>query len=823
MIQNIAKGSGARGLAEYLLQERDHAGVKRERIVIMEGSTIQGQTPRDIAHEFAALRGLRPTLSNAIAHVSLRPDPKNDRRLSDIEMSAMAVEYAQAMGFDTYFIVRHDDHVHIEASRIRLDGTVVSDSKDFERGERIVRLLEIKYGLTKVAESHLLNPDASRTHRKALTMAQISMMEKGNTPPSQIIADLIDAKLAEGGCTVVELCSRLEEMGVNVRPNLASTGKLNGLAYELNGITVTSNALGRGYTFGNLVKKGLNYEQSRDFEELRSLRDRRARAGLGVVETDWTGAGGDHGAVENSAGNSAEISGGLRFEAGAGGDQHGLAGRGDAGGSDFPPFHAEGSAGGSERYRDPGREGGAGDREGNEIDQRRDREGAEVRGLAQPGEPGQGGGPAEAGLLGRTNDLGHIARICDLANIPPDPTPYNSGKSRRGGVDAGSAETDRKREADRNILRGTGHQPTNPELHKVSNGLEVKRDRTRQAVMKSLKALPDSHYIVGIYDPKTKKMQRREVAAEQVEKNIAWMKRQNALGNEVYFTPKSHRFTLIDDVSSAQVEAMKRDGIAPALLTETSPNNFQAWIAIDAEVAAEERSAIGASLAKRYQGDIASTAYHHLGRLPGFTNNKPKHEQAATGFQPYVLAREAVYRVAERGAELLEKAKDWLSEQAKLVAIRAETVNPTDHRPDRESKFLPFRSTPEQEFRRIAKNVMAEIEVKGQRIDMSQVDYMTCQRMYVIGFGPDDIKTALSENLDRAKKNAEKYTETTAAKAVVSPWAMENRAKHMAEMAAAQRKRDDENAKAEIARKNQYRGASYSPSSPSIKGPSCDM
>lgn len=70
------------------------------------------------------------------------------------------------------------------------------------------------------------------------------------------------------------MIGRLEAAGVQVRPNMAGeSGRLNGLAYVLNGITVTSKALGRGYTLQNLQKRGISYVPARDAEALRRLAD----------------------------------------------------------------------------------------------------------------------------------------------------------------------------------------------------------------------------------------------------------------------------------------------------------------------------------------------------------------------------------------------------------------------------------------------------------------------------------------------------------------------------------------------------------------------
>lgn len=270
MIGNLIKGRGARGLMNYLTGTHDHNGEERERVAII-GGTFTG-SPDEIVAQFGQLHDLRPRLGTHVVHNSLNP-PEDEREISDEEWNDIATEWAQRMGFEGYVVVRHDDHVHIAASRIKLDGSVVSDSKDFTRSEDIIRDLERKHGLQQLESSHLLEPEKALTHRKALTHEQIATAEKGRPNPSQHVANIIDAQLINGEVTsVTDFVDTLEKTGIRVLPNLASTGRLNGFAYEFDGVKVTSKALGRGYTLSNLTARGLEYLPERDLERLQNIR-----------------------------------------------------------------------------------------------------------------------------------------------------------------------------------------------------------------------------------------------------------------------------------------------------------------------------------------------------------------------------------------------------------------------------------------------------------------------------------------------------------------------------------------------------------------------
>ena len=106
-------------------------------------------------------------------------------------------------------------------------------------------------------------------------MPQIALAERGVEPAGQVVARVIEAILAKGQVSASIFVDTLEQAGVRVIPNIASTGKLNGFAYELNDERITATALGRGFTLGNLTKRGLTYDQDSDRKFLDDIRRNR--------------------------------------------------------------------------------------------------------------------------------------------------------------------------------------------------------------------------------------------------------------------------------------------------------------------------------------------------------------------------------------------------------------------------------------------------------------------------------------------------------------------------------------------------------------------
>lgn len=80
---------------------------------------------------------------------------------------------------------------------------------------------------------------------------------------------------------------------------------------------------------------------------------------------------------------------------------------------------------------------------------------------------------------------------------------------------------------------------------------------------------------------------------------------------------------------------MRNTGFEPALIVETSPGNFQAWLKHDRFLIPAQGTLVAKDLARRFEGDPGCAAYKHFGRLANFTNPKPKYRDGRDRF-PFV-------------------------------------------------------------------------------------------------------------------------------------------------------------------------------------------
>lgn len=270
-IGKLIKGSNASGLVEYLLGANDNQGRLRPKVAIVGGTL--GFDGASAKRQFASLKKLRPSFSKNTVHMSISL-PVQDRELTDQEWAAIGDHWAKGMGFQAYLTVCHGDHIHIAASRIRLDGTAVSDSHDYRRSEALIREIETTFKLIPVAPSHLLKPDRKTDHVAAPKSGELVLAEKGEISSKAQLQQLL-TDLTATPITASDFVDALEGCGVDVRPNIsATTGRLSGFAFGLDGHVLSASALGRGFSLKNLEKRGFSYVKDRDFQKLSKAKER---------------------------------------------------------------------------------------------------------------------------------------------------------------------------------------------------------------------------------------------------------------------------------------------------------------------------------------------------------------------------------------------------------------------------------------------------------------------------------------------------------------------------------------------------------------------
>lgn len=253
MIGKIKKGRGFRGLLNYILQKPGASII---------GGNMAGDTARILAREFAVFRALKPGLGRVVFHTALSLPPGES--LSDEAWGRAAEQYAADMGFreSAWVAARHrdtdHDHVHFVASRVTKNGDVVSESQDFKRQEKTIREIERAFNLTT------LPPDRKPAPR--LSQGEIGKAERtGQLPPKMLIAAAIDQAIEAGVQDESELAAELAQSNIETQIHTASTGRVSGLSFRLNGVIewLKGSSVGKAYSHLGIKKRIEEYGKNR--------------------------------------------------------------------------------------------------------------------------------------------------------------------------------------------------------------------------------------------------------------------------------------------------------------------------------------------------------------------------------------------------------------------------------------------------------------------------------------------------------------------------------------------------------------------------------
>lgn len=251
MIAKAIKGKGFRGAIAYDLQKGKSILLDSNMSAREKGSV------NAFAKEFGAIRALRPQLKKAVCHVSISLHP--DEHLSDSDWCKVAQTWLTDMGFtdNQYIVSRHTDtkhpHIHILVNRIRLDGSVVSDSQDYKRQEAVMRKLEKEFGLMQVKNS-------KEVEKSSPKKGELEQAIRRHEPSVRMLLQEIISNTLTKPMSLQEFTDKLQKNNVEIKLNQASTGTISGISFSMNGVSFKGSKLGKGYTWNALKQKGLYYE-----------------------------------------------------------------------------------------------------------------------------------------------------------------------------------------------------------------------------------------------------------------------------------------------------------------------------------------------------------------------------------------------------------------------------------------------------------------------------------------------------------------------------------------------------------------------------------
>jgi hypothetical protein len=262
MIGKTTKGNGFGGVLGYIFEKPSAEYL---------GGNMAANTPRLLAHEFREIANHNHSVQKPVVHISLSPSPTEE--LPDFKALDLAQAYMEKIGFSDcqWILVKHSDtqtesglsrpHFHIVANRVRqTDYKVVSARMDWRRSEVALRELEIEFGLVEVQSSWEFDSFAPSNGQQQKDLRE-QLADESVKVQLQKAIDMA----AQGSPTMPEFIGKLRGKGIKAIVHFQSTGRVQGLTYELEGITFSGTKLGKVYTFPGLQRyRDVSYEPDRD-------------------------------------------------------------------------------------------------------------------------------------------------------------------------------------------------------------------------------------------------------------------------------------------------------------------------------------------------------------------------------------------------------------------------------------------------------------------------------------------------------------------------------------------------------------------------------
>jgi len=732
----ISRGKGFAGAVGYVLEKE---GAE------LLGGTMSGTDKQTMVREFAVTKALRPEAKNPVWHCSLSAAPGETK--SSEKWQEISADFMQRMGhnLDTtqYILVRHTDtdhdHVHIVASRIGLDGKLWAGRHDVKQMIKHTQELEKEHGLR-------LTPglDYDEQHKAGLSRGEIEKSIKtGEAPAKLVLQGAIDQALSDKPTTAAFI-ERLQAAGIQPRPNIASTGRMNGFSFELDGVAFKASSLGKAYSWNQLQQRGLDYEQTRDSESLGSTAQQsnrranpRAEAAPGEQRGEPSAADRAPRQEPSSAQRREQINDSANRQNG-------------------------GAAAEQEREADQGRSPGS--ERGAARAQRSDKRLAASNihdKKAQQERVAQGLDSSDQHE--RTNSAGAGDRIHSLA------APAFSSRQKRDQVLQG----DQPGKSAANSENRQREQPVAAHIVAKQHAWQQQHEALQAPAYRlTLTARRENLQTYNWGKGKAPGGGEKLYSAEEVRDMIPQLSRQNARGYDIYITPLSEQqhYIVLDDSDKQRLEQMhQRTGIAPCLIQESSPGNLQAVIIADKVQGQHEQSNANylvQGLNKAY-GDPKFTGVIHPFRLSGFMNQKPVYEQ--NNRRPIVRPRPVL--TCRPGADLvlnrmLEKQREQQAEQQQRQKVQERTQRI-------ESFNEHSKRGVDERYKELAQHYCKYVDSKGWERDWSRIDYAIAGEMLKQDYySENQIASAIKDNspgIDERKQDPAYYARQTVAKAAESP------------------------------------------------------
>lgn len=280
-IVKIGKSKSSASAIDYILEENS-ANSKQPEII---GGNIFGRTKNEIKNEFREQEKLNFRVKNKVTHISVSfPVGKK------IE-NKIAADYADQLlsnlGFrrNPFLVVRHYDkderkensyaHIHIVASRINNDGSLISEWQIAERTIAAATEIDKEFDLVSVKYQKRSRSIKKNEYSLIKHTGEQSVLSDFRNVATKALQKLDSTVLNEDlkGEKIEYFVRELESAGFEVRPNLSDEeSQMKGFSYKKNGIVFSSSRAGKKFSWTNL-KAALEFDLSKNQKFLTDLKN----------------------------------------------------------------------------------------------------------------------------------------------------------------------------------------------------------------------------------------------------------------------------------------------------------------------------------------------------------------------------------------------------------------------------------------------------------------------------------------------------------------------------------------------------------------------
>ncbi|QIU91873.1 relaxase/mobilization nuclease domain-containing protein [Yokenella regensburgei] len=264
----VAKsGKSFKNRVKYILKD-DHD-------FICSNMSADKNNVSDLTDEFKAVSSFRQDIKKPVFHAFLSL-PK-DEKLTDEKWEEIAKDYLKEMNIDIdkhqYICVRHkdtdQDHIHIVANRIGLDGSVWHGQHSAFNTIAACERLEVKHSLTITKGLQGQKSDVSAPTKNEIEMA----LRTGEKPARIVLQNALQAAMT-GKPDLGTFVERLQAVGIEPRFNVASTGNVAGCSFSVGDLAFKGASLGKKFSW-NTIKTKVKYDKDRDDEIIRRFSARK--------------------------------------------------------------------------------------------------------------------------------------------------------------------------------------------------------------------------------------------------------------------------------------------------------------------------------------------------------------------------------------------------------------------------------------------------------------------------------------------------------------------------------------------------------------------